>query len=68
MPEFTGPVQHVELSNTLWLIALFPLLGCVINLFFGRRLQASNLGAGVAKSLHIGSFGVSDVVRRRIFP
>src|SRR6185436_6367406 len=61
MPEFTGPVQHVELSTTLWLIAFFPLIGCVVNLFFGRWLQASNFGAGMAKSLHIGSFGVSAV-------
>jgi len=61
MPEFTGPVQHVELSTTLWLIVLLPLLGCVINLFFGRKLQASGFGAGWAKSLHIGSFGVSAV-------
>src|SRR5215471_11838713 len=51
MPEFTGPVQHVELSTTLWLI----------NLFFGRRLQASELGSDLSKKLHIGSFGVSAV-------
>src|SRR5258708_6084405 len=61
MPEFTGPVQHVELSTTLWLIPLLPLLGCVINLFFGRRLQKSSFGEGLATRLHIGSFGVSLV-------
>src|SRR5450432_1507033 len=61
MPEFTGPVQHVELSSTLWLIPLLPLLGCVINAFFGRMLQASTFGQGIAKKLHIGSFGVSAV-------
>ncbi|HKQ68661.1 MAG TPA: proton-conducting transporter membrane subunit, partial [Polyangiaceae bacterium] len=61
MPEFTGPVQHVELSTTLWLIPLMPLLGCVINLFFGRKLQASGFGQALAKKLHVGSFGVSLV-------
>jgi len=61
MPEFTGPVQHVELSPTLLLIPLLPLLGAAINALFGRRLQASSAGAGLAKRLHIGSFGVSTV-------
>src|SRR5262245_60632684 len=61
MPEFTGPVQHVELSSTLWLIPLLPLLGSIINAFFGRRLQASGLGSDLSKKLHIGSFGVSAV-------
>jgi len=61
MPEFTGPVQHVELSTTLWLIPFLPFLGFVINLFFGRRLQSSRVGSELAKKLHIGSFGVSAV-------
>ncbi|HEX9295568.1 MAG TPA: proton-conducting transporter membrane subunit, partial [Polyangiaceae bacterium] len=61
MPEFTGPVQHVELSATLWLIPFLPALGCLINLFFGRRLQRSGFGSDLAKRLHIGSFGVSAV-------
>jgi NADH-quinone oxidoreductase subunit L len=61
MPEFTGPVQHVELSSTLWLIPLLPLLGSAINAFFGRKLQKSSMGADLSKRLHIGSFGVSAV-------
>ena len=61
MPEFTGPVQHVELSTTLWLIPLLPLIGCVINAFFGRALQASSFGKDLSKKLHIGSFGVTAV-------
>jgi NADH-quinone oxidoreductase subunit L len=61
MPEFTGPVQHVELSTTLWLIPLLPLIGCVINAFFGRALQASAFGKDISKRLHIGSFGVTAV-------
>ena len=61
MPEFTGPVQHVELSTTLWLIPLLPLIGCIINAFFGRALQRSTFGKDISKSLHIGSFGVTAV-------
>jgi NADH-quinone oxidoreductase subunit L len=61
MPEFTGPVQHVELSTTLWLIPLLPLVGFIINLFFGRALQRSDFGKDLSKSLHIGSFGVTAV-------
>jgi NADH-quinone oxidoreductase subunit L len=61
MPEFTGPVQHVELSTTLWLIPLLPLVGCVINLFFGRALQASDFGKDLSRKFHIGSFGVTAV-------
>jgi NADH-quinone oxidoreductase subunit L len=61
MPEFSGPVQHVELSTTLWLIPFLPLLGCVINAFFGRKLQASRAGSDLSKRLHIGSFGVTAV-------
>src|SRR5437764_722723 len=61
MPEFSGPVQHVELSNSLWLIPLLPLLGCVINAFFGRKLQASGFGKDLSKKLHMGSFGVTAV-------
>src|SRR5688572_6650655 len=61
MPEFTGPVQHVELSTTLWLIPFLPLVGFVINLFFGRALQRSGFGRDISKGLHIGSFGVTLV-------
>jgi NADH-quinone oxidoreductase subunit L len=61
MPEFTGPVQHVELSTTLWLIPLLPLVGCVINLLLGRRLQRSGFGSELAKKWHVGSFGVTAV-------
>jgi NADH-quinone oxidoreductase subunit L len=61
MPEFIGPVQHVELSTTLWLIPFLPLVGFVINLFFGRALQRSGFGRDLSKSLHIGSFGVTAV-------
>ena len=61
MPEFTGPVQQVELSSTLWLIPLLPLVGCVINALFGRKLQAATALRGVSRRLHIGSFGVSAV-------
>ena len=61
MPELSGPVQHVELSTTLWLIPLLPLLGSVINAFFGRSLQRSQFGKDLAKKLHTGSFGVTAV-------
>jgi NADH-quinone oxidoreductase subunit L len=61
MPELSGPVQHVELSSILWLIPFLPLLGSVINAFFGRSLQASSVGKDLAKKLHIGSFGVTAV-------
>ena len=67
MPEFSGPVQHVELSSTLWLIPLLPLLGCVINAFLGRKLQAATALRGVSRRLHIGSLGVSFVALGAMF-
>ena len=61
MSDFTGQVTHVELSTTLWLIPLLPFLGAAINAIFGRKLQSSDVGKGLSKRLHIGSFGVSAV-------
>ena len=62
MSEFSGQVTHVEWSLTpLWLIALLPFLGAVINAIFGRYFQRSDFGRETSKKLHIGSFGVSVV-------
>jgi NADH-quinone oxidoreductase subunit L len=62
MPEYAGPVTHVEPSLTpLWWIPLLPFLGAVINAVFGRALQRSAFGRGFSKRAHIGSAGVSLV-------
>ncbi|MCC7537136.1 MAG: NADH-quinone oxidoreductase subunit L [Deltaproteobacteria bacterium] len=37
-----GPIQHITSAPWLWLIPLFPLLGAIINAFFGQRLQKAN--------------------------
>ncbi len=61
MPEFSGPVQHVALSSTLWLIALMPALGATVCALFGPLLQRSKWGKAASARLHIGSLGVSLV-------
>jgi NADH-quinone oxidoreductase subunit L len=62
MSDFSGQVTHLEWSATpLWLIPLLPFVGAATNAIFGRRLQASDVGRGVSKRWHIGSFGVSAV-------
>ncbi len=62
MPEYSGPVTHVELANVpIWLIVLMPFLGAAINALFGRKLQASSIGKSFSKSTHTGSFLVSAV-------
>jgi NADH-quinone oxidoreductase subunit L len=38
MPEFSGPIQHVELAPWLWLIPLLPFLGAVFNAFYSSGL------------------------------
>ena len=40
MPEFSGPIQHVDIEHAhlLWLIALFPLVGAAINAFYSSGL------------------------------
>lgn len=61
MPDYSGPLQSVELSNTLWLIPLLPFLGAVLNAALGWRLQRSPWGAERARKLHIGHLGVSSI-------
>ena len=62
MPTYTGEVTHIEFANVpLWLIALLPFLGSVINAVFGRRLQASGWMADLQKRWHIGPPAVSAV-------
>jgi len=61
MPEYSGPLQSVELSNTLWLIPLLPFLGAILNAVVGWKLQRSPWGAQLAKKLHIGHLGVSSI-------
>jgi proton-translocating NADH-quinone oxidoreductase chain L len=62
MPEFTGEITHVEFAHVpLWLIALAPFVGAVINAVFGRRLQREPILKDLQKRLHIGSVGVSAV-------
>jgi NADH-quinone oxidoreductase subunit L len=45
----------------LWLIALLPFLGAVVNALFGRKLQASSWQRQLGKRLHIGSPAVTAV-------
>ena len=50
MPEFSGPIQHVELSSSLWLIPLLPLLGKESEQRgwrFGRPFAVGNCRVGV---------------------
>ena len=39
MPEYSGSLQHVELSSTLWLIPALPLLAGLVVMALGRRLE-----------------------------
>jgi NADH-quinone oxidoreductase subunit L len=61
MPEYSGPLQSVELSSSLWLIPLLPFLGALINALVGWRMQRAAAGRDLAKRLHIGSLPVSAV-------
>ncbi len=62
MPEYSGPVTHVELALVpLWLIVLFPLLGAAFNAFVGWKLQSSRFGQAFARRHHIGPFPISLV-------
>jgi NADH-quinone oxidoreductase subunit L len=61
MPELSGPLQHVELSSALLLIALFPALGATLNAVLGWRMQKTAWGEALAKRLHTGNLAVSAV-------
>jgi NADH-quinone oxidoreductase subunit L len=61
MPEYSGPLQNLELSSTLWIIPLLPFLGAVLNAVIGWRLQRSPWGKEQAKKLHIGHLGVTSI-------
>ena len=67
MPEYSGPLQTVVESKTLWMIPLLPLLGAVINAAVGWRLQKTTIGDALAKKLHIGSFPVSAIAMGSMF-
>ena len=54
-------MRLVSVVVPLWLIALLPFLGAVVNAVFGRRLQQSNWQAQLGKRLHIGSPAVTAV-------
>jgi len=43
MPDFSGPIQALELARWLWLIPFFPLLGALVNALYASGL----LGAGL---------------------
>src|SRR5215472_14443817 len=38
MPDYRGPIQHVELVSTLWLIPLLPFVGALVNAFYSSGL------------------------------
>ena len=61
MPSYSGPLQTVVESSTLWLVPLLPILGAVINAAVGWRLQRSPMGKELSKKLHIGSLSVSGI-------
>ncbi|PIE05466.1 MAG: NADH-quinone oxidoreductase subunit L, partial [Sorangium cellulosum] len=61
MPSYSGPLQTVVESSTLWLVVLVPLLGAVLNAAVGWRLQRSPIGKELSKKLHIGSLSVSGI-------
>ena len=61
MPEYSGPLQSVELSHLLWLVPLLPILGAVLDALVGWQLQRSELGKRLADRLHIGSLSVSAI-------
>ncbi|MBI4954019.1 MAG: NADH-quinone oxidoreductase subunit L [Myxococcales bacterium] len=62
MPEYSGPVTHVELAPIpLWLIALLPFVGAALNAVFGRKLQSWKGARSIEQRWHIGSFGVTAV-------
>lgn len=71
MPQFSGPVQHVALSTTLWLVPLLPLVGCVAALIFGRRLRPGSAGRLAVGVLGVvAAFGASilEVARLAALP
>lgn len=45
MPDFSGPIQPLELASWLWLIPLLPLLGALINALLGSGFVGSALSA-----------------------
>ena len=61
MHGLTAPIQHVHLNGTLWLIPLLPLLGAIINAFFGTRIQAQVGKRGVA-AVAIGAMSISLLI------
>ncbi len=61
MPEYSGPLQSVELSSTLWLIPLLPFVGAVLNAFVGWHIQRKAAGKSLSAKLHIGDLGVSAI-------
>lgn len=61
MPAYTGPLQTVVESHTLWLVVLLPLLGAVLNAAVGWKLQRSSFGKALSQKLHIGSLSVSSI-------
>jgi len=61
MPSYSGPLQTVVESSTLWLVVLLPILGAVINAAVGWRLQRLPFGKELSKKLHIGSLSVSGI-------
>jgi NADH-quinone oxidoreductase subunit L len=61
MSSYSGPLQTVVESTTLWLIPLLPILGAVANAVIGWRIQKSSFGSAWSKKLHTGSFGVSAI-------
>jgi NADH-quinone oxidoreductase subunit L len=61
MPSYSGPLQTVVESTTLWLVPLLPILGAILNAAVGWRLQRSPWGKEMSKKLHIGSLSVSGI-------
>jgi NADH-quinone oxidoreductase subunit L len=43
MPELSGPIQHVEIVQWLWLIPALPFLGALINAFYSSGLWGKAL-------------------------
>ena len=52
MPDFSGPIQSIELASWLWLILFFPLAGALTNALFTSGI----LGA----SVHAIRFGLTE--------
>src|SRR5579859_3362218 len=61
MPDYAGPLQHLVLSRTLWLILLWPLLGAAWQIVVERRRQAGGApqDAFVARGTAIGSLALT---------